>query len=106
MNDLQELLTFLRKLPEVALLEAGVKELAASSWDEDESETMNYECFLRANDLRHKLESLGINAESEWGENNSWSVRLCTNDCSVFGSILPGPVIADCRITVGSYFSE
>lgn len=106
MNDLQTLLQFLRGLPEVALLEAGVKELQAAGFDEDESEVLSYEVNMRAMDLQDKLDSLGINYQSKWGLDNSFSVRLGTNERTLNGHLLPGPVIADCRNTVGSYFTE
>lgn len=106
MNALQELLKFLRGLPEVAELEFAVKQLGNAGWDEAEAEAANAECYRWANALKFRLESLGIKAESQWGEGGSWSVRLRTNDCTVRGVPTPGPVIADCRVTVGSYFSE
>jgi hypothetical protein len=106
MNALQELLTFLRGLPEVALLEEAVKALAAAGWNDDESERLNYETNMRAMDLQDKLDSLGINYQSQWGLDNSWSVRLGTNERTLNGHPLPGPVIADCRISVGSFFTE
>ena len=112
MNALQTLLTFLRGLPEVALLEEAVKALAAANGGHEddsfwsEAEDLNYDCQLRAMDLQEKLDALGINYQSQWGEDNSWSVRLGTNDRTPSGYPLPGPVIADCRISVGSYFTE
>jgi len=112
MNDLQTLLTFLRGLPEVGLLEDAVKALAAAGGGREddsfwsEAEDLKYDCELRAMDLQEKLDSLGINYQTQWGVNNSWSVRLDTNERTLNGHPLPGPVIADCRNTVGSYFSE
>lgn len=112
MNALQELLKFLRSLPEVALLEDAVKALAAANGGREddsfwsEAEDLTYDCELRAMDLQEKLDSLGINYQSKWGLDNSWSVRLGTNERTLNGHPLPGPVIADCRTTVESYFSE
>jgi|LakMenEpi03Aug12_release.lakeMendotaPanAssembly.Ray.scaffolds.fasta_scaffold556014_2 hypothetical protein len=112
MNDLQTLLAFLRGLPEVGLLEDAVKALAAADGGREddsfwsEAEDLKYDCELRAMDLQEKLDSLGINYETQWGVNNNWSVRLGTNDRTFGGGLLPGPVIADCRISVGSYFTE
>lgn len=106
MTALQELLTFLRGLPEVAELEFAVKQLGNAGWDEDEAEAANTECYRWANCLQLRLESLGIKTQSQWGEGGSWSVRLETNDCTLDGRLVPGPIIADCRRTVGSYFSE
>lgn len=112
MSDLQTLLAFLRGLPEVGLLEDAVKALAAAGGGREddsfwsEAEDLNYDCNLRAMDLQAKLDALGINYQSQWGLDNSWSVRLDTNDRTLNGHPLPGPVIADCRISVGSYFTE
>jgi hypothetical protein len=98
-SELQELLTLLRNLPEVADLQFAVRELSAAGWDEDEADRRNSECYRRSDELRHRLDSLGIRSHSEWGEGNSWSVFLETNDRTMNGSPLPGPVIADCRQT-------
>jgi len=112
MNALQTLLTFLRGLPEVGLLEEAAKALAAANGGREddsfwsEAEDLKYDCELRAMDLQEKLDSLGINYQTQWGVNNSWSVRLDTNERTLNGHALPGPVIADCRISVGSYFTE
>jgi hypothetical protein len=112
MNALQELLGFLRGLPEVSLLQDAVKALAAANGGREddtfwsEAEDLTYECELRAMDLQEKLDSLGINYQSQWGVDNSWSVRLGTNDRTLNGHTLPGPVIADCRTTTESYFTE
>lgn len=97
MSGLQELLTLLRNLPEVAELQFAVRELSAAGWDEDEADRHNSECYRRSDELRHRLDSLGIRSDSQWGEGNSWSVFLETNDRTMNGSSLPGPVIADCR---------
>ena len=112
MNALQELLKILRSLLEVALLQDAVKALAAANGGREddsfwsEAEDLTYECELRAMDLQEKLDALGINYQSQWGLDNSWSVRLGTNERTPSGHPLPGPVIADCRISVGSYFTE
>ncbi len=97
MSGLQELLTLLRNLPEVAELQFAVKELSAAGWDEDEADRRNSECYRRSDELRHRLDSLGIRSDSQWGEGNSWSVFLETNERTLNGHPLPGPVIADCR---------
>ena len=97
MNGLQELLTLLRNLPEVADLQFAVRQLSAAVWNEDEADRRNSECYRRSDELRHRLDSLGIRSESSWGKGNSWSVFLATNERSLNGHPLPGPVIADCR---------
>lgn len=97
MSALQELLTLLRNLPEVAELQFAVRELSVTGSDEDESERLNYEINMRAMDLQEKLNSLGVNYQSQYGEDNSWSVYLDTNERTLNGHSLPGPVIADCR---------
>jgi hypothetical protein len=97
MRSLQDLLKLLRGLPEVANLQDAFTLLDRSIVTITEYEQLESECRRRARELKFCLDSLGIKYESAWGEHHSWSVYLATNDCTVKGAPLTGPVIADCR---------
>ena len=97
MNQLQDLLKLLRDLPEVAKLQEAFTLLDRSIVTITEYEQLQSECKRRARELRRCLDSLGIKYESQWGEHHSWSVYLDTNDRTVKGAPITGPVIADCR---------